>query len=239
MIFKKKRLTLHAYAPVGQLVDLFPPVKLSDSHPDWYKVLPADVGEHGLGLTVKHCSGLKDLYSAGMLMPLWADHEIATSPTNPPWIKTNYNPPNGPAHVSHNLDVQATNAWPGYSNIKFSSPWMFWCDEPVQWLISQPTWHQKDPSQIQTVTGIFEFRHQHQTNISVLIKNNAAIGKPITLRAGTPMAYITPLIERDWDLKVDVWDPTTFAKRFARWDFTLSNGSLHYQRVRNIIIRKK
>jgi len=170
MFIKKKKLTIHAYAPIGQLVDLFPPVVMEDNLPDWYKPLPADLGH---GLTVKHCPGLKDLFESTIVMPLWADFEIRTSLINQPDVRTSFNPPGGPSHVSHNLSDQVTGAWPAYSNIKFNSPWMFWCDEPISCLVTQATWHQKDPSPLQTVPGILEFRHQHQANINTLIRKDA------------------------------------------------------------------
>lgn len=235
-IKKKKKLTFHAYGPIGQLVDLFPPVLMEENLPSWYKPLPADLG---YGLTVKHCAGLKDLFPKTIVMPLWADYEIKTSLMNQPEVRTSFSPPGGPPSVSHSLDHQVTGAWPAYSNIKFSSPWMFWCDEPISCLVTQAVWHQKDPSELQVVPGILEFRHQHQTNINTIIRKDAALEDPIIIRAGTPMIYITPLTEREWDLNVDVWTPSLFGKLFARWDFSNSNGSLQYQRVRSIINRKQ
>jgi hypothetical protein len=232
---KKKKLTFHAYAPIGQLVDLFPPTTMEDNLPDWYKSLPADLGH---GLTVKHCPGLKDLFPKTIVMPLWADYEVTTSMMNQPDVRTSFSPPGMSPSVSHNLNDQVTGAWPAYSNIKFSSPWMFWCDEPIPCLVTQAVWHQKDPSQLQIVPGILEFRHQHQTNINTIIRKDAALDAPIMLRAGTPMVYITPLTERDWDLNVDTWNQSLFAKLFAKWDFAITNGSLQYQRVRNLINRK-
>jgi hypothetical protein len=235
MFFKKKKLTFKAYAPIGQLVDLFPPTIMEDSLPDWYKPLPADLGH---GLTVKHCPGLKDLFTKSIVFPLWADFEIRTSLHNQPDVRTAFAPPGGQAWVSHNINDQVTGAWPAYSNIKFSNPWMIWCDEPIPCLVTQAVWHQKDPSLIQSVPGILEFRHQHQANINTLIRKDAALDTPVMLRAGTPMVYITPLTEREWDLETDVWNPTLFAKLFARWEFAITNGSLQYQRVRNLINRK-
>lgn len=232
MFLKKKKIVLEAYAPVGDLIDLFPIVESRKCIPKWYHSLPASNHD----VNVKNCFGLKDLYNKGIIIPLWADHEIILDPISGVSVSSGMQSTMQPV-VSHDLDEQAPGAWPGYINLKFNSPWLFWCDEPIHWVWTQPVWWQEDPQQLTLVSGVAEFRGQHDSNVATLLRMPQQ-KKTLTLKAGLPMAQLIPLTEEPWELKNMVMTKEIFDKKFAHWEFSL-NPKLRYPKIRNILNRKQ
>jgi len=229
---KKKKIIVEAYAPIGQLIDLFPITKTKNTLPSWYDSLPAKInGER----TVKQCPGLTDLYNCGFTIPAWADYEVLVNADNTGHIKSGMGKRYGEHSTGHDLPVQAPGAWPDYINVKFHNPWWIWCSEPIEWLWVQPVWSQTHPQEFTLIPAVTEFRYQYQANINTLIKKPKE-SKLITIRGGTPLAQLVPLIERDWDLKLDVMTPEIFAEKFDRWDFSLSQNT-GYNKIKSIINR--
>jgi len=234
MFFKKKKkvIKLEMYAPVGQLIDMLPPVLMKDDIPAWYDNIPADAP----GKTVKHCPGFKDLYSKGISIPLWADYNVETGVnkiTNITWPKKS-----GLLNAGgHNLQQQAPSAWPDYVNIKFESPWRVWCDEPIPFIFLQPVWNQKDPQQFTTVPGVTEFRYQHQINIITLWKTNG-IPRQDMLKAGTTIAQLIPLTDdRPIEISLHTLTQDVYNEKFVAWDYSLGKAS--YMKLKNIINKNK
>lgn len=219
--FKKKKLKLEIYGPNQQLIDLFAPVRMKDSVPSWYKSMPK--GQQN----VSHCLGMRELYSAGLMFPLWSDYEIMLGTHGVDGVQWPADNNHTMGAETHDINTQAPGAWPGYVNIKFSSPWWFWCSEPIQWVWTQPAWNQTDPQKFTIVPGSTEFKYQNQTNINTIWK----LGTPRTerLKAGYPMVHLIPLTDRDWDFEVGVMTDKVFAKKFQRWNYAFTKP---YQRLR-------
>jgi len=231
---KKEPIKLEMYAPVGQLIDLFPPKPMRENIPDWWTAINikniADIDPKIK--TVKHCPGFKDLYAQGIALPLWSDHEIVLDTKQVVELRW----PTTSGHIaptSHNLIDQVPGAWPGYINIKFSSPWRFHCDEPIQFVWVQPVWGQENPQEFTLVPGIIDFRINKHTNINTLWKLGH---RKITIKAGTIMAQLIPLTDRPLQISYHVMDTDTFNKKFAVWDFTL--GLAQYAKNK-LILRDK
>lgn len=233
MFFKKKKIKLEAYAPAGELIDLFPPVVAKEAIPEWYNQLPANKGLFRQK-NVKHCSGFKELYNEGVILPAWSDYNIIINPDGQVQSESPYAVDSGHSS-SHEIQREAFGAWPGYTNIKLHSPWWFWCSEPVKWLIIQPTWNRHDPTAWAMPPGITEFKYQHQTNVQMLFKVEQ---QPYTyqVKPGEALLHIIPLFDRPWELELKVMSNDTWASKFARWKHSFD---LEYQKTRSIIGKKK
>jgi len=220
---KNKTIKLEAYGPAQQLVDLFPPTLIKNTLPDWYASMPKGKDINN----VNHCLGLRELCSQGVMLPLWADYEIDLSPSGISgirWPSDN----NGTSRAeTHPIDEQVPGAWPGYVNVKFTSPWLFYCSEPIQWIWTQPAWHQPDPQNFTIVPGSTEFKYQNQTNINTIWK----LGTERTekLKAGAPMVHLIPVTEKTVELEIGFMTSAIYAAKFARWNYAFTKP---YQRLR-------
>ena len=232
---QEKKIVVEVFAPNRALIDLFPIERTKNIIPKWYQELPAKPVD---GINVKQCPAAKDLFSKGLIIPLWADYEVTVNPDGQGDIKSAMMRMDFPAGAAHNLEYQASGAWPDYVNIKFNSTWLIWCSEPIEWAWLPAVCGNQDPQDFVAVTGIAEYKYQHQTNINTLIKKPVEATKTIALKAGTPMAQLVPLTERDWEFKLEVISAEVFSKKFSTWEFSL-NPRLAYQRLRSILERKQ
>lgn len=235
MFFKKKEsIKLEMYAPIGHLIEMFPPVFMKHFVPDWWNAINPknDVHEKNLkGKSIKFCPGFKDLYSVGIGIPLWSDYEINISDekiVNVQW-------PTDSQQIgaeSHNLTSQTPGAWPGYGSVKFTNPWKFYCEEDIKFAWVQPVWNQTDPIQFITVPGISEFNVNRHTSINTLWKLGH---RKEFLKAGTIMAQLVPLTERPIELVYKVMTSDDFKDKFAIWDFSLKAATY----ARNKVLMRK
>jgi hypothetical protein len=227
---KKKKIILEAYTNVGELIDLFPPVKSKDTLPSWYKAIPKAKTDQRV-FNVTHCTGFRDLYSDGLMLPNWADYHIDFDERGNFNVDCPMKSPEG-NFTWHDSDAQAPGAWPGYVDIKLLSPWLFYCEEPIKWLCVDPTWYKQDPLQYVSPSGIVEFRTMHNTNVNLLFRREKGSYK---ITAGQMLLHIIPLTDQPWELKVNMLTPEIWASKFARWEHTFGQN---YQKTRSIILKK-
>jgi hypothetical protein len=218
MFFKKKSpLKLEAYAPLGQLVDLFPIVHTKNALPSWYhNLLKFDDKQKN----VRHCPGVGDLFRLGVMIPAWSDHEIVIYPDG----RTNVRSPSSNNPVSsHNLNFDAPGAWPGYVNVKLLNPWMLYCNKPVKWLFLSPTWCNSDPAEFTIVPGVLEFRVAHEANVNMLFKLKS---EPYTvlIKAGDSLMQMIPITEEKFELEVKTMTQDILTEKFLPWNHSFNYG---------------
>lgn len=229
MFFNKKndKLVLEMYAEIGELCELFPPERLKKSIPSWFYNIPGDGKK-----TVKQCPGFIDLHDSGIVVRSWAEYEITVSPHSAQVKAPQYQ--RGPHSDIHDLNFQAPGAWPGYQNVKLHSPWLFWCNEPIKWMWTQPTWEQNDPAKFIVIPGVSEYKYQNRTNILLLFKSQPTEYK-VHIRPGDILAHLVPLTERPVEYKVDVLTPDIYNRKFAKWNHSFD---MVYQKTKAIIGRR-
>lgn len=212
------------------LVDLFPPETGKESLPKWYSKLSKDDSQP----TVRHCSGFQDLYKNSIIIRSWSDFSIDVFPDN----SINYNFACG-NHLQyplerHHIETQATDAWPGYANIKLMSPWYFKTNKMCKWLMIPPIWDQPDPLEFTIVSGVLEFKYQHETNINCLLKLKS---QPYTInvKSGQVLVQLIPLFDEPWNMKVETFDQRDWNKNFGKWNHAFNYS---YQKTRSILEKR-
>lgn len=218
MIFfkKKETLKLEAYAPTGQLTDIFPIVHTRNALPSWYHNLPKVNYEK----SIRHCPGVVDLFRAGVMIPAWADQEIIIFPDgNVRVVSASTDRPTS----SHNVDIEAPGAWPGYVNVKLLNPWMFYCNKTINWLFLPPTWCQSDPAEFTIIPGVLEFRLAHEANINMLFKLKPEPYK-VSIKAGDSLMQMIPITEEKFNLEVKTMTQDIFTEKFLQWNHSFNYG---------------
>ncbi len=225
-INKIKPLKLEVYAPVGDLIDLFPIVQSQEALPKWFSNLPKSVND----INVRNCTGLKDLFNEGFMIPAWGEYFITVMPDG----TSNVESPvqlNWGHSKRHDLSTQAPGAWPSYINVKLHNPWWFWCSEPIKWIMIQPTWNQEEPSEWAVVPGMLEFRYNNQANVNTLFR---IMEREYTtkINTGDVIAQLIPITERPVALELKVLNDDIYNEKFAPWVHSFKFG---YQKIRNMI----
>lgn len=227
-MFKKKKLILTANTYSTGLIEFFPVVKGASVYPSWFKRLPKGVPN------VRVCAGMTDLYSNSLVMPCWQDYEITIFPNG----DVQADVPNTSVGIArHDIENQATGAWPRHVNVKLISPWIFTCNEDVLWTMVQPVWSQTSPTDYTLITGMLEFKYQNQTNVNLLFPIPVGTEKTYTIKAGDPVAMFVPMTERNVDLELKYVDDRDIKKIMNnRWIFT--KGPV-YSRLRSMSRKNK
>lgn len=228
MFFKKKPLKIQAYAPVGDLLDYFPIVKSGDALPEWFYNIPKNNSN-----TVRNCYGLRDLFSQGFVVPAWADFEIFVNPDGSAEVESPVTIESRP-FSQHNVSQEAPNAWPRFTNVKLHNPWFFYCDEPVKWMVIDPTWCRKNPTDWATPSGVLEFRINNQIHVNTLfeVRETRYLTK---IKAGDTLLHVIPITERPFEIELDVLTEDIYMKKFAGWSHSFRLG---YQRIRKIMEKR-
>ena len=233
MIFLKKTkpIVLEAFAPAGELIDLFPIEKGKDRLPSRFQSLPKPHETH----TVRNCPGLKDLSSSSFIFPSWGEFEITINTDGKADVVTPVSFYNMPGTSQHSIPAEAPGSWPGYTNIKFHNPWYLYCNEPIKWLMVQPTWHVPDPLRWTPVTGVAEFRYLHVCHINTLWR---VYDVPYTtkIKSGDPLVQLIPITERPVTLKLEVMTDDIYKKKFQPWHHAFEYS---YQKARAFVEKRK
>ena len=226
---KKEKIKLTCNAASTGLIDLFPVVKGKDSMPSFFKKLPKQDIKTAECNNVRVCPGLTDLYAKSVIIPAWQDYEITIYPNGQCDVMC---PQEQWGVTQHPIDIQASGAWPGYLNIKLSSPWLIECNKPTTWLMSQAIWDQHSPDEFIVVPGILEFQYQNMSNVNLLFKIPNET-KNYKIKAGDRLAMLTANTEEDFDVECTYMDEAKFNKIITnRWQFGFGPS---YARIKSIM----
>jgi hypothetical protein len=220
--FGKKKVVLHCYTDNQTLYDFLAPEKANKFYPQWWKDLEASYKEHRTPVpvaTMKGCRGFIELYRNSIVLPMWSDlmvhvgdlkskaltHAIMNTPTT--------------AHP-----VQQRGAWlpaKNYGHAKFDNPWIFHCDEPVQFMMSSPFYNLDKPEDLMIPPGILDFKYQQGANVNMLFDYREQ-ARDVIIKAGDPVMMLTPLTEREVVIVKHKLSGVEF-KDMKQMPFTFSN----------------
>jgi hypothetical protein len=194
-------ITLYAFTTVPSLAQVLPPIELTKCFPEWWRVLASHAPltpQKGQAVsktqTIKHCYALQETFKRGIGMPLWRDVFVTVEAdgavvSDGPKVKTSRIGTSHPSFQFPNAFNAATQHY------KFFSPWSFVCEQAVHFAVIHPMYHQRDPFRFHTMPGVVEYRHQHATEINVLLPRVPGQRIELSFAAGEMMAYLLPMSE--------------------------------------------
>jgi hypothetical protein len=148
--------------------------------------------------TIKHCCGLHELYSNGIVIPAWDNFSIEMinekrhvihSTTNT--IKSEHHP-----RFQYNNEI-----FKGYSHLKFISPWLIQEKSGVKFVWTDPTWNRSNSlKDMSILPAIINFKKQHASHINTFIKN----GSTIKANLGDPLVHLIPMSEKKIKINIHV-----------------------------------
>jgi hypothetical protein len=199
--FKKSELIVDCFTYNSAIHEYFPIEKYSSHIPDWWKSIPknyVDTNKFGLNLeapTIKRCIGLHNLYSTGMVIPLWSDLIVQTE-ENGNWLYQ-YASTQSPNITTHDIK-QHGNSFKGFIHLKLVSPWLIREKTGVNWLFTQPSYNMiENLSNLNVLPGVVDFKYQASTNINVLVK----AGSTVSIKNSQPVVHLIPLSDKNIKIK--------------------------------------
>ena len=167
--------------------------------PSWWRSLPKETGAHGQlkSLTLKKCPGFVDYFRHSVVLSMWCDLELMVGNENEENLyRFQYADMKSVAeeHPSHQRGWYLPEQ--KYQHLKLVNPWHAKTKHDVSWVFSQPTWCFDSPDEIVIPPGIVNYKHQHEMNINLFATKHAAEVREIFIKAGQPMAAITPMSDK-------------------------------------------
>lgn len=193
IIFKRKAIQLDCFTAMPNTYK-FTPIELSNNFlPAWWKKLPKTAQNWAVmdAPTMKSCAGLVDLYTKGVMLPMWSDLDILLRPDS----GYDWKFADGQSIVEPHPMFQTGSFLSdiGYVHMKIFAPWRFTCKEDIDWHFAQPVWNHEAAKDYCVPSGVLNFKYQHHVNINVLLRGTL---NNIHIPHGHPMAHIIPLSER-------------------------------------------
>ena len=201
--FKKKKIVLQCFANSQHLAEYVPIQMASSFYPNWWKELPKAVvspGKLGGTGTMKTCVGFIKHFENSAIIPMWSDLIVGIGHQAAHY---QYHFSDGVSEATHHPEYQYNNYFSGnqYQHLKLISPWLLYCDEPVNFMWTEPVWHTNFADQYRVLPGTIDFRYQHATNVNMILTRGTTDRK-ITIPFKQPIAHIVPLSDRDLHIEV-------------------------------------
>jgi hypothetical protein len=236
---RTKPVVIKAYIPNYHPGRFFEPTTAKKYLPKWFKNLKPTKFNWETGKvdnpSIKICPGFNDLFDKSIALPMWYDLAFKYSEEEGQYSSINSESEFFKTDLGHHPSDQ----WKGwvddklYYNVKIFSPWLFECNESI-------SFYQTDNmfinpfSKFNIVSGVLDFKYQHQTNINMMVKRENI---EHMFKIGEPICFFIPLTERDVKIEVielSKQDHIDIMNRSVRGSFSAS-----YYKIKRKIIKDK
>lgn len=167
--------------------------------PSWFKEIPPVFpGPTPNGVivdnpTMKSCAGLTDLYTKGLMLPLWSDCVIETVEDRCRFAYADQR-----SRLDEHEPSQMGKLRDGHVHAKLVSNWLLKTDSEVDFLWTQPSYNlNKYFRQFHVLPGIVNYKYQHMTNVNIMMEPHTRIELP----AGIPLAHIIPITDEPIEIE--------------------------------------
>jgi len=194
---RKKPIIINCYTDRAEVYNYFPVVPNKKIIPDWFKKLKAPYFKtpEDTQINLKLCPGVTGLFKTGFTVPLWSDLFLAVGEKGSEQYRWQY------SDCRSSIETHGAEQYGNYANkteylhLKLISPWALHCDEPIEFLATEPFWSFKTLKNISILSGVIQFKTQTDNNINMFLRREEA-KQEILLEAGTPIYTYVPLTER-------------------------------------------
>jgi hypothetical protein len=224
IIFKKSVLNIDCFTNNPSIFEFSPITLANKNFPSWWKKTEKSFNYENVNSgivhdvpTIKTCDGLLNLYSEGIMIPLWSDLIVETNSSGE-WRYQYSSDENGPL-VSHDK-MQLGNNFGNAIHIKIISPWMIQEKTGVKFLFTGAVWNYKDQMfDLNIVPGCMEFAKQHSTHINFFVpKRNSRL----ELSGKQPLVHLIPLTEKKIVVHNHLISDEEFSKKLLKYSYMSS-----------------
>jgi hypothetical protein len=217
MFFKKNEtvLTFHTSGS-QQKIDLFSPRYGNQQLlPNWYRTISKDPN----AVTLRSCPAFADLHKNSIGIPLWTDMTISYKGNRVTRINAPYMYPD---MIQPHHEDQWGAGFANSFNVKLLSPWYVTANRDTPFLMHDAVWHKENLDEYQVLSGIINFKYQHSSHINMMFPISEE-EKTVELKAGTILAYLTPLSETKIKIKTQ-WETEEKLNSYKFYRFSFNDN---------------
>ena len=222
------------YSDINGVAETWPISRPTEHIPRWVNLVQNDYKQSDkLQSHLYRCPGIFELYKTGFILPAWHDIKLTTDGENYGWLLPNDELKQlvGSHHIakvhSHKTIARylPRPPWSHPSVLKLNTPWHIVAPRGVKFLIT--AFPYPDSYEFESVNGILDPSISSELNVQ--LNYNVVNGVHI-IKAGTPLAHIIPLTERNYDFVVR--DATAWDRVWSKKREYLNNMSFVINRTR-------
>lgn len=233
-LFKKRKLVLDLFTNRQTIYDAAKPKMAATFYPDWWKEMKNEIpigNELFPVATMRRCMGFVDHYKYGFIIPMWSDLRIELGPIGNPFFRAQCSDNITTLHehpaILRGTYLPATH----YQHLKLHTPWAAKCKEDIYFKWEQPTWSYRNPNKSIVLPGTIEYKYQYSMNANLMFVREA--GKTlIEIPFQQPLVHVTPLTERDLELRYHLVGLEEYNKLMQGEKLSNINRYRTYRRVR-------
>lgn len=198
---KRRPIKVTAMTRRADLISYAPVAKSTEFIPKWWRNLPSSYTIDDLhdASTMRFCTGITDLYSKGLIIPLWSDFNIQIGHKGTAWYKYQFADKISRAYP-HDIEQRGSFAEEyEWQHLQFVSPWRFTCDGDVDFLMTTPIWHLENPPPYTILPGVLNFKQVFESNINTIFERKEDT-KLYSLKLRDPFCHLVPLTDRKIEL---------------------------------------
>ena len=233
-IFKKRKLVLDLFTHRQMIFDAAKPKLAPQFYPEWWKEVKTEM-QVGTELfptaTIRRCMGFVDHYKHGFIIPMWSDLRIELGPIGDPFFRAQFSDNTTPISehpaTLRGAYLPATH----YQHLKLHTPWAAKCKEDVYWKWEQPTWSYRNPNKSIVLPGTIEYKYQYSMNANLMFARDAQTAM-IEIPFQQPLVHVTPLTERDLELRYHVVGKEEYDRMMQGEKLSNINRYRAYRRIR-------
>ena len=197
--FKKPKVILDCFT-FDECIAKATPVDFSLKHfPEWWKKLPKSImpeqGFYDLP-TMKTCSGLVDYYKNSITLPMWSDLAICVKNKQYTWQFADRETEGEVHNINQRSGFLPVDR---FGHLKISSPWIFKTKENINWIWSHAVYNFECPDDFIVLPGSVNYSKINSTHINLAIPLET--NKLINIEIGQPMIHISPMTEKNIEIK--------------------------------------
>ena len=208
---RNKKVVVDAYTRHEDIRTSYPIETSAKFLPEWWVKAPSSITLDGYvpSPTLKTCSGLTDLYTKGLILPLWTDIAIKVESNKSYSWRCADETSSISVHAEHQWDMFADPT--KYGHLKIACEWAVSTKENIDWVLMAPYWNTTLSEPYSIPPGIVNGFYKPvplQTQLMLDISTPTSF----MLTAGTPLVQIIPLTEKRIDLRRHVVSEEEFYK---------------------------
>ena len=206
-------MKIEFYSNIIGVSDAYPIVPASEYRPAWMAGVRDDYKQFlktavGKQPHIYQCPGIFDLVKTGFVVPMWHDVVIQaegidsfrwTVPTAE-FIDVAHNAGSDPISSQKTGVGTLMPVKPGVHKalLKINTPWRIVAPKGIKFIMIPYPY--PDTFEFESSIGIWEPGVSNELNVQAYW--NAQVGQPVTIKAGTPIAQLIPITEKQYDYEV-------------------------------------
>ena len=232
--FKKRKLVLDLFTYRQMIFDAAKPKPAPQFYPDWWKEVKTEVplgNQMFPSATIRRCMGFVDHYKHGFIIPMWSDLRVELGAIGDNFFRAQFS---DMTTVMNDHPAEIRGAYlpdSHYQHLKLHTPWAARCDEDIYWKWEQPTWSLRNPNRVLVLPGTIEYKYQYSMNVNLMFARDHT-KSTLEIPFQQPLVHITPLTEREVDLRYHMVTREEYGKYMQGEKLTNINRYRSYRRVR-------